>query len=846
MKTKLTAVYASVDVEGIDDIDTQAAMTAYKCTSADCGLGTAALSAEEGAEDIRFCIHCGADAKPVKDASNMKTVVRLMAASEDEMVSIRCPKCEHKSVSERAALHRNHRDGDRIRIHCTECGTPMTCKADLIPLPGQDDAGGDAEDTADDNSQGSARAGIFGEGDDVDIEFEDEEDEEDEEETSASGDDGDGKESDAGDSDVDDGEASTTATATASDDDEEDMGEDPDDETEDLDDDEIEASAGEDDDDAGWDDLEASLDDDSAEDASDDEDPGTDDDVQADAGTDTAGAAKNRRRRRQTKEIMDDMDGEGVDDTEDLEDDEEMDDAEASAGQDDGEETAEGDRPMNYIHMGDNAAEISFADADDAVLSRINRVMARFPRLRVTRKPAVRAGCIKMAVSGRKARACMDAMRREFGNIFDYAALEQPDDAGSGIEDSGSDSETAAPIRNMDDVEKNGPSLLARAKKVLSSLVDQLGNFVAGETDPTMMGILAESYADALESLNDTAQVMRVSGSGTKGSKLVKELKNLARIGMSGDEFAGAAGKGGDDASTETADEAAQPEHVADLPAIALVDDEVEASFAHDGETLFCIAGTTCIAALEVDGDTSELEKTLSEQATEHGLRKALEDAGFELVSARVDAGKAVKAEQERLAAEAESESEKALASFDATMGQSLEIAVMGINRGFFVGSGNPLCDNLVDALVTAGVDRREAVEAMSEAFDESADGYAEIVVAKAIEMARKSEDTRNELAATIADIRHKPAPRKDGGDRETSRTDGSDVQDRLERPMRPSKATASASSDSADDKGKGGSVVARWAETSSLGRVGDAAVVDIDAMRSLAERHRRGSRGRA
>ena len=49
---RVTAVYASVDAETKGDINTEAAMSGYKCGS--CGQGTIALSAPEGGGRFPF------------------------------------------------------------------------------------------------------------------------------------------------------------------------------------------------------------------------------------------------------------------------------------------------------------------------------------------------------------------------------------------------------------------------------------------------------------------------------------------------------------------------------------------------------------------------------------------------------------------------------------------------------------------------------------------------------------------------------------------------------------------------------------------------------------------------
>ena len=114
---RVTAVYASVDAETKGDINTEAAMSGYKCGS--CGQGTIALSAPEGEDDSRFCMHCGSAVEATKDVTQGKVAKRLMSAEEASLVALTCPSCNHKGITERASLHANHIDGDNIVVHCT-------------------------------------------------------------------------------------------------------------------------------------------------------------------------------------------------------------------------------------------------------------------------------------------------------------------------------------------------------------------------------------------------------------------------------------------------------------------------------------------------------------------------------------------------------------------------------------------------------------------------------------------------------------------------------------------------------------------------------------------------------
>ena len=826
---RVTAVYASVDAEGVDDLDKEAAMSGYKCVS--CGDGTVALSAAGDGEDYRFCIHCGGSAELVRDVSSLNIAQRLLTASEDSLVAVKCPKCMHKSISERSSLHRNHAsdDGDEINVHCTECGTAMSVAAEAVPLGGgSGDAVGDGDEL---DAEIEASVG------DVDDDLEDEE--------SAGGDD-DEFEDDGDDEEYDDEDEEESADAAevaeGDGDADEDDGEEQGDEDE-----------GDDEYDDEYEEIESRADED--DDVGDDEEDEFEDDGEE------AGANKNRDRRQALKDALE----EDMDDPDDVDDGA---DGDALAEEESASEEEAMGGDAHYIRMGDNSAEIGFMGADDKTLARVHRVMARFPRLKVTRKPKVMAGKILLGVKGRKAKACMDAMRREFGNIFDYAAadgielagdisIEMPrkvplmaskimrydnlmghllninrgkladghgvfvpanpkmwkrgsaekvmgryegyrdlelviDDHYAGERASADGGETAAPIKNWDDLERYGPDLIHRGLKLLRSAARSIERF-ASDGDPDSLALIAVDMHPMIEALSQSG-VMNFK----VPARLLKELRNAARLQEESSAKAPA-----------DVDETAEATASADVPAIALVDEEQDVTFASDGSQLFCMAGTTCIAKLDYTGDVGEMSAAVAAMAEKSSLREALEDAKFDMVSARVmREGEAASADAERLAEEASAKLDEEVSGLGEVAAQAIGISTMGVNRGFF-DADNPLAEKLASELAAAGMDADDAEALVAEAFDEAADEYASVVSDKAVEIMRKPEDVRNELASTIASVRHRsPAPRR----REDAA--GGDVRSRLSHAMKPSASTAPVE----EASGGGSSKVAAWAAESKLG----------------------------
>ena len=816
---RTTAVYASFDAEGVEDIDREAAMSGYKCPS--CGEGTIALSAADEDDDHRFCVHCGATTERVKDVSELDITKRLLEAEESSLVAIKCPHCLHKSISERAALHKNHLDEEdgKIKMHCTECGSALTIEASAVPL--------DDEEAAD--------AGEFEGSEEADADESTDEAENDDQQASADDESADDSESEEADADEDEEEADAEEAEDHDDheDEDEDSEEEEDEDDEDMEDEEEDFDE----------DEEASADDeDESEEADADEEEADADDEE------DAGANKNRDRRQSLKEALEE------EETEDESEDEAASasikkrqpvkrktkpdaDTAADADEDDSEEADTEEANTHYIRMGDNSAEIGFMDADDKTLSRVHRVMSRFPRLKVTKQPAVRAGKIHMAFKGRKSKSCVDAMRREFGNIFDYAdAQPKPD------------TEEAMRIRTYDDAEKYGPAILTRTAKVIRSVADEL------ESTAQHKNLGGEDYA--LYASDVSPWIEMLGDMGIKGMrvprKLLQELNNLGAMMASADEEADTEeakldskgrlqklkriqnllaklekeGTGKEarrarwqigklvkqlaEARVENDTEAR------DLPAIALVEEGADVSFASNGEHLFCMAGDTCIAKLAFTGNVKEMTNVLLDEAEKSSLREALEAAKFELVTTKVEADKASAAEATRIEEEASAKMEAEVAKLDDVAKNAIQIATTGVNRGFF-DSANPLAEKLVKELAEAGME--DSDEFVAEVFDEVADDYAEVLSEKAAEIMRKPEEVRSELASTIATVRHRTTGRPaKPEEKPKERASAEELRSRLSKAMKPSTRVPEVASGESKDKPKKTGAVANWAETSPLG----------------------------
>jgi hypothetical protein len=139
--------------------------------------------------------------------------------------------------------------------------------------------------------------------------------------------------------------------------------------------------------------------------------------------------------------------------------------------------------------------------------------------------------------------------------------------------------------------------------------------------------------------------------------------------------------------------------------------------------------------------------------AKETGVLDALASMGFKTVKPDVTLEVAV---SQSILDEAELISQKALASVDAqksglveSFSAALSTAAMGINRGVFVGISNPIKDNLICALSSAGI--RDPSSLVSSAFESGSDSYSKILITKALDINSKSLDVQNQIAESVS-----------------------------------------------------------------------------------------------
>lgn len=189
---------------------------------------------------------------------------------------------------------------------------------------------------------------------------------------------------------------------------------------------------------------------------------------------------------------------------------------------------------------------------------------------------------------------------------------------------------------------------------------------------------------------------------------------------------------------------------------------ESEVAFHYIGDTkVMCTINDATIAVLtkhdELAGvesfGTSAFMKGLHTAfaACDGDIQKVLADYKFESVNIEITAS-ALNSYGERKAL-AEIENEIQVASLASSEGyrQSAQLAAAGINRGMFVGRSNPIAASLTTQFEAVGVANAGAM--VAKAFAEHSDAQLSQVFEVANEVASRSDESRNDLAQTVASL---------------------------------------------------------------------------------------------
>ena len=164
-----------------------------------------------------------------------------------------------------------------------------------------------------------------------------------------------------------------------------------------------------------------------------------------------------------------------------------------------------------------------------------------------------------------------------------------------------------------------------------------------------------------------------------------------------------------------------------------------------------------CVGTKEASGDTHGFENAISVACSEgkDAVEKVLVNNGFVMSTVNMAYDKFIMDQVDKRDAVMQSEYKEKLENLGSAVQQSMAIAMCGMHRGFFKEMDNPMAKALVTSLTAhAGMDEHRAREMIVSAMEEAGDQYASMVRDKTLDLMQKSDESRNELAELVGELR--------------------------------------------------------------------------------------------
>lgn len=151
--------------------------------------------------------------------------------------------------------------------------------------------------------------------------------------------------------------------------------------------------------------------------------------------------------------------------------------------------------------------------------------------------------------------------------------------------------------------------------------------------------------------------------------------------------------------------------------------------------------------------DGGELGSAIVASAKHVGVKNILKDMGFVGIKHQVSIAREVDQRVQKEVASVKTALAASHAEYQERFMAALATAAIGMNRGFFADTTNPLKAALASALTTAGV--RNAETMINNAFKNSADSYHKTLFAKASEILTKPSEVQEGLAKAVLNMNY-------------------------------------------------------------------------------------------
>lgn len=209
-------------------------------------------------------------------------------------------------------------------------------------------------------------------------------------------------------------------------------------------------------------------------------------------------------------------------------------------------------------------------------------------------------------------------------------------------------------------------------------------------------------------------------------------------------------------------DESALGDHASETPVLATLSKKqlAKARLVQDENKIHIFAGDHCVATASASDSNKKVFGTrrhldvITASLADKGVEATAADFGFAIAKVKISDNKRVNIAVAKVQAETKGKLTAKIKSYNDTMKQSLEIASLGFTRDVYANEqANPLKDAVYSALKSLGLDVLTATVKTQQIFAEAGDEYAEVLLAKANEIASLSPPLRNQMMQTFASM---------------------------------------------------------------------------------------------
>lgn len=209
-------------------------------------------------------------------------------------------------------------------------------------------------------------------------------------------------------------------------------------------------------------------------------------------------------------------------------------------------------------------------------------------------------------------------------------------------------------------------------------------------------------------------------------------------------------------------DESAMGDHASETPVLATLSKKqlAKARLVHDENKIHIFAGDHCVATAKAKEENSKIFgkpshlNLITASLADKGVEATADAFGFTIATIKIAESKRLNMAVAKVQADSKGKLSTSLKKHQDVVKQSLEIASLGFTRDAYANEvSNPLKEAVLSTLKSLGVDTLTATVKTQQIFAEAGDEYADVLLAKATEIASLSQPLRTQLMQTFASM---------------------------------------------------------------------------------------------